>query len=93
MVVDFEHHYIPAELGRRMGLDPTRKEAVRTRDASVHSQLFDLEAQLPGHDDPVPAQGRVVRQAGPGQFGVQFLRLGDEARQRIESFVQGNAAA
>jgi predicted TIM-barrel fold metal-dependent hydrolase len=48
MVVDFEHHYIPAELGRKMGLDPTRKESVRTRDATVHSQLFDLEAQL--HD-------------------------------------------
>jgi predicted TIM-barrel fold metal-dependent hydrolase len=46
MVVDFEHHYIPAELGRKMGLDPTRKESVRTRDATVHSQLFDLEAQL-----------------------------------------------
>jgi predicted TIM-barrel fold metal-dependent hydrolase len=46
MVVDFEHHYIPAELGWKMGLDPTRKEAVRTRDATVHSQLFDLEAQL-----------------------------------------------
>jgi predicted TIM-barrel fold metal-dependent hydrolase len=29
-----------------MGLDPTRKESVRTRDATVHSQLFDLEAQL-----------------------------------------------
>ncbi|MGH7810847.1 MAG: hypothetical protein ACREP5_11275, partial [Candidatus Binatia bacterium] len=46
MVIDFEHHYIPAELGRKMGLDPTRKESIRTRDATVHSQLFDLEAQL-----------------------------------------------
>ena len=46
MVVDFEHHYIPAELGRRLGMDPARKEAVRTRDATVHSQLFDLEAQI-----------------------------------------------
>lgn len=46
MVIDFEHHYIPAELGRRLGMDPTRKEAVRTRDASVHAQLFDMEAQL-----------------------------------------------
>ena len=53
----------------------------------------DMEAMLPGIEEPVPAQGRVVRQAGPGQFGVQFLRLGDEARQRIESFVQGSAAA
>jgi predicted TIM-barrel fold metal-dependent hydrolase len=46
MVIDFEHHYIPAELGRRLGMDPTRKDAVRTRDATVHSQLFDLEAQI-----------------------------------------------
>jgi len=46
MVIDFEHHYIPAELGRRFGLDPTKKEAVRTRDATVHAQLFDLEAQI-----------------------------------------------
>ena len=46
MVIDFEHHYIPVELGRRMGMDPTQKVAVRTRDATVHSQLFDLEAQI-----------------------------------------------
>ncbi|MGH7816604.1 MAG: amidohydrolase family protein [Candidatus Binatia bacterium] len=46
MVIDFEHHYIPAELGRKLGMDPTKKEAVRTRDAKVHGQLFDLEAQL-----------------------------------------------
>jgi predicted TIM-barrel fold metal-dependent hydrolase len=46
MVIDFEHHYIPAELGRRLGMDPTRKEAVTTRDATVHSQLFDMDAQI-----------------------------------------------
>ena len=46
MIIDFEHHYIPAELGRRLGIDPLRKEAVKTRDATVHAQLFDLEAQL-----------------------------------------------
>ena len=46
MIIDFEHHYIPAEVGRRLGMDPTRKEAVKTRDATVHAQLFDLEAQL-----------------------------------------------
>lgn len=50
MVIDFEHHYIPAELGRRLGMDPTRKEAVRTGDASIHSQLFDLTAQLEDMD-------------------------------------------
>jgi predicted TIM-barrel fold metal-dependent hydrolase len=46
MIIDFEHHYIPAELGRRLGMDPMRKEAVKTRDATVHSQLFDMEAQI-----------------------------------------------
>ena len=46
MVIDFEHHYIPEALGRRLGMDPTKKEAVRTRDATVHSQLFDLQAQI-----------------------------------------------
>jgi aminocarboxymuconate-semialdehyde decarboxylase len=46
MVVDFEHHYIPTELGRRFGLDPTKKEAVKTRDATVHARLFDLDAQI-----------------------------------------------
>jgi len=46
MVIDFEHHYIPVELGRRLGMDPGRKEAVRTGDASIHSQLFDLAAQI-----------------------------------------------
>jgi predicted TIM-barrel fold metal-dependent hydrolase len=29
-----------------MGMDPNRKEAVRTGDASIHSQLFDLQAQI-----------------------------------------------
>ena len=46
MIIDFEHHYIPAELGRRLGMDPSRKDAVRTGDASIHSQLFDLQAQV-----------------------------------------------
>ena len=50
MVIDFEHHYIPAELGRRMGMDPNRKDAVRTGDASIHSQLFDLNAQIQDMD-------------------------------------------
>jgi aminocarboxymuconate-semialdehyde decarboxylase len=46
MIIDFEHHYMPAELGRRLGMDPTKKEAVKTRDATVHAQLFDLDAQI-----------------------------------------------
>ncbi len=50
MIVDFEHHYIPAELGRRFGIDPARKAAVKAGDATVHAQLFDLEAQLDDMD-------------------------------------------
>jgi predicted TIM-barrel fold metal-dependent hydrolase len=46
MIIDFEHHYIPVELGRRFGIDPVRKEAAKAGDATVHAQLFDLEAQL-----------------------------------------------
>ena len=50
MIIDFEHHYIPVELGTRLGMDPKRKEAVKTRDANVHSQLFDLDAQIADMD-------------------------------------------
>jgi aminocarboxymuconate-semialdehyde decarboxylase len=50
MIIDFEHHYIPGALGRRLGLDPTRKEAVKTRDATVHARLFDLDAQIADMD-------------------------------------------
>jgi predicted TIM-barrel fold metal-dependent hydrolase len=50
MIIDFEHHYIPAELGRRLGMDTQRKDAVRTGDASVHAQLFDLDAQIADMD-------------------------------------------
>ena len=50
MIIDFEHHYIPVELGTRLGMDPKRKEAVKTRDATVHSQLFDLDAQIADMD-------------------------------------------
>jgi aminocarboxymuconate-semialdehyde decarboxylase len=50
MIIDFEHHYIPVELGRRLGVDPTRKEAVKTRDATVHAQLFNIEAQIADMD-------------------------------------------
>lgn len=46
MVIDFEHHYIPVELGRRLGMKMDNKVAVRQGDAAVHAQLFDIEAQL-----------------------------------------------
>jgi predicted TIM-barrel fold metal-dependent hydrolase len=46
MIVDFEHHYIPVELARRLGMKTDSKVPVRQGDASVHVQLFDLDAQL-----------------------------------------------
>ena len=46
MVIDFEHHYIPVELGRRLGMNMDSKIAVRQGDAAVHAQLFDIEAQF-----------------------------------------------
>jgi hypothetical protein len=54
----------------------------------------DVELQLelpPGA--ALPAQGRVVREAGPGQFGLQFVALDPTARVRVEAFVQAAAAA
>lgn len=54
----------------------------------------DVELQLelpPG--TALPAQGRVVREAGPGQFGLQFVGLDPTARGRVEAFVQAAAAA
>jgi DNA-binding response OmpR family regulator len=53
----------------------------------------DLQVALPGHEDPMAAGGRVVREAGPGRFGVQFLELAEPLRQHIDAFVVGAAAA
>ncbi len=46
MIIDFEHHYIPVELGERMGMKTDSKVPVRQGDAAIHSQLFDLNAQI-----------------------------------------------
>jgi predicted TIM-barrel fold metal-dependent hydrolase len=50
MVIDFEHHYIPVELGQRLGMKTDSKVAVRQGDASIHSRLFDLNAQIEDMD-------------------------------------------
>ena len=45
MVIDFEHHYIPVELARRMGINTENKSIVEEdgmAKANVHAQLFDL---------------------------------------------------
>lgn len=49
MIVDFEHHYIPAELARRMGISTGGKTILEedgVAKANVHGQLFDLDAQI-----------------------------------------------
>jgi len=50
MIIDFEHHYIPVELAKRVGMKTDSKVPVRQGDASIHSQLFDLSAQIQDMD-------------------------------------------
>src|SRR2546422_3368126 len=53
MVIDFEHHYIPVELARRMGINTAARTIVEedgVAKAYVHSQLFNLEAQIQDMD-------------------------------------------
>lgn len=50
MVIDFEHHYVPAELAPRLGIKSDAAVPVRQGDASIHARLFDLEAQLEDMD-------------------------------------------
>ncbi len=50
MIIDFEHHYIPVELGERVGMKTDSKVPVRQGDAAIHSQLFDLDAQITDMD-------------------------------------------
>ena len=85
MVIDFEHHYIPVELGRRLGMNMDNKVAVRQGDAAVHAQLFDIEAQLRdmyragidvGRDATQPAKSQLV----PARHGVRVARRGRSER-------------
>ena len=53
MVIDFEHHYIPLELARRMGINTETRTIVEedgVAKANVHAQLFDLGAQIQDMD-------------------------------------------
>ncbi len=54
MVVDFQHHYVPAELARRKGLY-SDTVAVATEGGvprmTLHSKLYDAEAQLRDMDE------------------------------------------
>src|ERR671919_2141189 len=49
MIIDFEHHYIPVELARHMGINTQTKTVIQENGvakANVHSQLFNLDAQI-----------------------------------------------
>jgi predicted TIM-barrel fold metal-dependent hydrolase len=53
MVIDFEHHYIPVELAHRMGIETDKKSVLQedgVAKANVHSQLFNLDAQIEDMD-------------------------------------------
>jgi CheY-like chemotaxis protein len=53
---------------------------------------LDLRFHTPGRD-LIEARGRVVRQASPVRFGVQFAGLGSSERERIRRFVEAAAPA
>lgn len=57
----------------------------RLADLKVGDMLR-LEMRLP--EDLVFGQGRVVRLAGPGQYGVAFVRLDERAAQVVRRFVE-----
>ena len=53
MVVDFEHHYIPIKLARRLGINTETRTIVEedgVPKANIHGQLFNLEAQIQDMD-------------------------------------------
>ena len=53
MVIDFEHHYVPMELARRMGINTEIRTIVEedgVPKANVHGQLFNLDAQIQDMD-------------------------------------------
>ncbi|HEY7319495.1 MAG TPA: amidohydrolase family protein [Candidatus Binatia bacterium] len=53
MVIDFEHHYVPIKLAERMGLNTQTRTIVEedgVPKANVHTQLFDLDAQIQDMD-------------------------------------------
>jgi DNA-binding response OmpR family regulator len=82
MVGDYEDP-VPAS-----GLNVSRNGLLletRLADLKVGDMLR-LEMRLP--EDLVFGQGRVVRLAGPGQFGVEFFALEDDGRERIARFVE-----
>ena len=53
MVIDFEHHYVPMRLARRMGINTETRTIVEedgVPKANIHGQLFNLEAQIQDMD-------------------------------------------
>jgi hypothetical protein len=49
--------------------------------------VLDLSFRLPGFEPVIVARGRVMRLAGPGRFGVEFLSLDDDGADVIRCFV------
>ena len=53
---------------------------------------IEFSFRLPGGQLPVTGSGRVVREASPTHFGVEFLVLEAEDRDRIRALVASSAA-
>lgn len=52
-----------------------------------------LRFQIPESDSQVQAAARVVRLAGPGQYGVEFRRVEQGATDQLRAFVAGAGGA
>jgi CheY-like chemotaxis protein len=52
-----------------------------------------LQFQVPESEGQIKAAARVVRVAGPGQYGVEFGRVDGAASERLRAFVTGAAGS
>lgn len=48
-----------------------------------------LDVDLPEADRPVTVEGAVVRWAGPGMLGIEFVRMAADDKARLTAFVMG----
>ncbi len=61
--------------------------AVTSAQTAQRGAYPSLRLSLPDQEEPVKVDLAVVRWSGGGAFGVEFLRMGDEAWERIHHFV------
>ena len=63
--------------------------AVQSEVSVARGTYLSLELYLPGDADPVNIELASVRWVSLRQFGVEFIRMQGDARQRLHHFVSG----